>query len=163
MPTPRIPTGFKPVIQGYGIGSPTGVAQTDVAAGLPRSALTHDRGIQAFQVTLILPPEKFSVWALFFHKIIKNGAYDFIMPLDSGFGLADHTCQMVAGSYSAARAQGSQVTSVSFAVLAESQAYQFSDADAAAALALWEEYDGDYDELLARIDRFANLDTLVLQ
>lgn len=163
MPTPRIPTGFKPIIQGYSMGAPSGVAQTDVAAGMPRSALAHDRGIQAFQVTMVMTPEKFSVWALFFHRVIKNGAYNFIMPLDSGFGLADHNVLMVDGSYSAARAQGSHITSVSFAVVAESQAYDVTEEEAEAVIALWEEYGAGYDELLERIAQFANVDTLALQ
>lgn len=161
MPTPAIPSGFKPVIQGYAIGAPDGVAHTDVGGGMPRSALQWDRGRQAFQVTMVLPAEKFAVWTVFFLHIIKKGAYTFTMPLDSGFGLQDHDCLMVSGSYSAVRA-GGQVTSVSFTVLAESRVYDITSADAQALIDLWEEYEGSYDDLLARIDQFANGDTLVL-
>lgn len=162
MPTPTIPTGFKPVIQGYSIGSPDGVRQTDVAGGLPRNGLEWDRGRQAFQVTMVMPAEKFAVWSVWFLHIIKKGAYAFVMPLDSGLGMQDHECLMVPGSYSAVRA-GGQITSVSFTVLAQSLIHDISAGDAQALIDLWEEYAGSYDGLLARIAQFANVDTLVLQ
>jgi hypothetical protein len=159
---PTIPNGFKPVIQGYGIGSPTGVMLTEVAGGMPRSAMEWDRGVQPFQVTFVLTAAKFAVWTAFFHHVIKKGAIAFTMPLDSGFGLQDHECLMVPGSYSAARA-GGQITSVTFTVVAESSAYAMTAADADAIVELWNEYGEASDELLARIAQFANEDTLVLQ
>lgn len=162
MAVPRIPNGFKPVIQGYGIGAPDGVMHTAVAGGMPRSAIEWDRGKQAFQVTMVMLPEKFLVWSVFFHHLIKNGAYTFTMPLDSGLGMQDHDVLMVPGSYSAARA-GGQVTSVSFVVLAESGIYDISAEDAEAIVDLWNGYDEGYDDLLARIAQFANVDTLVLE
>jgi len=161
MPTPVIPNDFKPLIQGYSIGSPDGVAQTEVGGGMPRAGLLWDRGVQSFQVTLILSPEKFSVWTVWFMHIIKKGAYSFVMPLDSGFGLQDHTCQMVPGSYSAVRA--GKHTSISFAVLAESRAYDMTAAEAVGVVDLWNEYGEQSDDLLARIAQFANVDTLVLK
>lgn len=162
MPTPTIPSGFKPVIQGYAIGAPDGVFQTDVGGGMPRSGLMWDRGTQAFQVSMVMRPEQFAVWTAFFFHIIKKGAYSFVMPLDSGFGMQDHTCLMVPGSYSATRVNG-QVTSVSFQVLAESRVYDMTAAEAQALVDLWNEYGGAFDDLLERIAEFANEDTLVLQ
>lgn len=163
MPTPRIPNGFKPLIQGYNIGAPDGVRMTEVAGGMPRTGLEWDRGNQAFSVAEICSPEKFAVWTVWFLRIIMKGAYPFIMPLDSGFGLQDHTCQMIPGSYSATRAQGSQHTIVTFQVLAESTAHDLSAAEAGSFVGLWNEYGSGYDELLARVAQFANVDTLVLQ
>lgn len=158
---PTIPSGFKPIVQGYSIGAPGGVEHTAVAGGMPRSAMLWDRGVQAFQVSMLMTPEKFSVWTAFFHHIIRKGALSFTMPLDSGFGLQDHDCLMVPGSYSAARVNG-QITSVSFSVLAESRAYDLTAADAQAMVDVWNQYEGMSDELLARIARFANEDTLAL-
>jgi hypothetical protein len=164
MPTPSFPTGFKPVIQGYSIGAPGGVAMTEVGGGLPRVGMEWDRGYQPFQVTLIIRSEaKFSVWQLFFHHVIKKGAVQFTMPLNSGFGLADHLCIMVPGSYSAAPAAGVKLWSVSFTVLAENAAYAMTSDEAADTLALWEAAGDDLDPLLARLAQFATVDTLVLQ
>ena len=158
---PRIPRALKPVIQGYGIGSPEGVSHTEVGGGMPRSAMLWDRGPQPFQVTLLLTPDKFSVWTTFFTHIIKKGALSFTMPLDSGFGLEDHDCLMVPDSYSAARA-GGQVTSVSFVVKAESKAYAMTAAEAQSILDYWEAVGEPSSDLLRRIAQFANEDTLVL-
>ena len=157
-----IPAGFKPIIQGYSIGAPDGVSHTEVAGGMPRSALSWDRGVQAFQVTMLMSPEKFSVWTAFFMHIIKKGSLSFTMPLDSGFGLMDHDCLMVPGTYSAVRA-GGQITSVAFTVTAESSAYGMTATDAQSLVNIWGEYGERSDELLDRINVFANQDTLVLQ
>jgi len=161
MAAPHIPNGFKPLIQGYSIGSPDGVEQTAVGGGIPRSAMLWDRGAQAFQVTMIMPPEQFAVWTAWFMHIIKKGAYYFVMPLDSGFGLQDHTCLMVPGSYSAVRA--GKHTSVSFVVQAESRAYDMTAEEAAGLVEVWNEVGAGMDALFARLDQFANKDTLVLQ
>jgi hypothetical protein len=161
MPTPRIPAGFKPVIQGYSIGAPDGVAMTEVGGGMPRVGLEWDRGKQQFQVTLVLKADAFAVWTAFFLHIIKKGSIQFDMPLDSGFGMEDHTCIMVPGSYSAARA-GGQITSVTFAVLAESKAYDMTAEEAQSLVDLWDEAGGTSDALLDRLAEFVNEDLLVL-
>lgn len=161
MPTPRIPTGFKPIIQGYQIGKPEGVVMTEVVGGLPRSALQWDRGVQPFTITMIIERDKYSIWNLFFIHTIKKGSIQFFLPLDSTAELQDHLCMMVTDSYSAARA-GGQVWSVSFTVLAENAAYDVSAEDAAAILESWELLGEDMNALLARIAQFANTDVLAL-
>lgn len=162
MTTPSIPTGFKPVIQGYSIGAAPGVMRTEVAGGAPRYALEYDRGTQAFQVTLVLDAMAFSVWTAFYHHVIKKGAITFAMPIDSGFGLQEHDCNIVPGSYSAVRA-GGQITAVSFVVDAEARVYtDFTVDDAEGLIDLWNEYGPGTDELLARLAQFATVDTLVL-
>jgi hypothetical protein len=156
-----IPSGFKPIIRDYSIGPPGGVQRTEVAGGMSRYALQWDRGVQQFQVSMVLPPEKFAVWTAFFHHVIKKGAISFDMPLDSGFGLQTHSCNIVPGTYSAART-GGQITTISFMVEAESKVYDMTAAEAVTLIDLWNEYEGSTDDLLARIAQFANVDTLVL-
>lgn len=163
MATPSFPAGFKPTAQGYNIGSPDGVSMTDVGGGLPRVAMQWDRGRQAFQVTMILPQVRFSIWSTWFHHIIKNGAIQFTMPIDTGFGLQSALCVMVPGSYSAVPVASARVWSVTFTVLAESHAYTMTDEDAAAVLVLWDAYGDDLSALLERLEVFATFDTLVLQ
>lgn len=162
MPNPRVPNGFKPVIQGYGFGAPDGVMMTEVGGGMPRGGLEWDRGVQQFQVSRVMKADEFAVWTAFFHHVIKKGALPFILPLDSGFGMQDHDCLMVPGSYSARRV-GGQITSISFTVVAESAAYAMTSADGAALVEIWNEYGSGSDDLLERIAQFANVDTLVLQ
>lgn len=164
MPNPVLPAGFKPVIQGYGIGAPDGVDMTEIGGGLPRIGLAWDRGRLPFQVTLILQPDAFSVWTVWYLRVIKKGALMFEMPLDSGFGLQQHLCVMVPGSYNAQRAQGSHIWSVTFAVLAEPPAYAVSDADAQTMVDLWNATQSDEDtaglgDLLRLIDEVATQDT----
>jgi hypothetical protein len=161
---PTIPSGLKPVVENYGIGAPDGVFRTDVAGGLPRSGLEWDRGVQQHRVTLILDSQKFSVWTTFFHHIIKKGALAFDMDLDSGYGVQQHSVNMMPGTYSATLTSGGRnaMWTVSFMVETESAAYAMSAADAEALLDLWElEGDGSA-ALLDRISIFANQDTLVL-
>lgn len=159
---PVMPNGFQPVIAGYGFGAPGGVMRTEVAGGSPRYALDWDRGPQQFAVTMILPPDKFSVFTAWFHHIIKKGAITFTMPLDSGFGLQAHDCNIVPGSYSATRVNG-QVTSVAFSVDATSRAYDMTAAEAQTMVDVWNQYGTGSGALLARIARFATVDTNVLE
>lgn len=163
MATPRIPNDFKPLIRDYSIGAPDGVAMTDVAGGMPRVAPMWDRGNQAFSVALMCTPERFMVWSAWFLRVIRKGAYRFVMPLDSGLGMEDHTCQMIPGTYSATRANGSQNTVVTFQVLAESTLHDLSVDEAESIVDFWNGYGGSGDALLDRIAQFANVDSLVLQ
>lgn len=161
LPTPRAPRDMCPVIMGYQIGAPDGVVGADIGGGLPTAAAQWERGPQPFQLGLVLAADAFRAWSVFFHRIARNGSLQFTLPLDSGLGTEDHVCMVVPGSYSATR--NGQTWQANFAVVAESMAHQFSDADAASMLALWEYAGTESDELLARIARFANVDTLVLQ
>jgi hypothetical protein len=162
MPTPSIPSAFKPVAQGYNVGSPDGVRMSEVGGGLPRIAMEWDRGQQRFQVGMVMSSTKFTVWSIFFHRVIRNGSLQFLMPLDSGQGLQDHTCIMVPGSYSAVPVSGSKLWSVGFSVTAQAQVYDMSDADVQAVLDLWEAAGEGSAALLERIAQFATVDTLVL-
>lgn len=162
MTNPVLPSLIKPTVAAYSLSGPGGVLRTDVAGGAPRYGLDYDRGLQQFQVTLILDKTQFSVWTLFFLRVIKKGAITFDMPLDSGFGTQLHACNILPDSYQAARTGGIAMA-VSFVVEAESKAYDWSDVEMAALFALYEQYGRDTDELLARINQFANVDSLVLQ
>ena len=161
MPNPVMPNGFVPTVASYSHDGPGGVMRTEIAGGAPRYALDYDRGLQKFNVTLILDKGAFSVWVMFFIHIIKKGAYTFDMPLDSGFGTELHACNIMPGSYSASRTAGIAMV-VSFVVEAENKAYDFSPADAQAMIDFYNANGAESTALLLRIAQFANQDTLVL-
>jgi len=158
---PSLPTGLIPTVAAYSYGGPGGVQRTDVAGGAPRYAMQWDRGVQQFNVTLILDKLAFGIWTAFFHHIIKKGAITFDMPLDSGFGTELHACNIMPGSYSATRTEGVAMI-VAFVVEAESKAYDFTAADAQNMIDVYNTYGNDSSILLSRIAQFANIDTLVL-
>ena len=161
MANPVLPNGFKPTVAAYSHNGPGGVKRTEVAGGAPRYALDYDRGLQQFNVTLILNQMQFSVWVAFFIHIIKKGAITFDMPLDAGFGTALHACNIMPDSYSASRT-GGIATAVSFVVEAENKAYDMTAADAQALVDFYNASGSESGALLARISRFATVDTLVL-
>lgn len=160
MTTPRIPTGFKPLIAPYGADSAGGVDRTPVDGGAPRYALAFDRGVQRFQVSMLLSAAAFSVWTTFYHRRIGKGSITFEMPIDSGFGMDFHRGNIVPESY--AESRNGPYTIVAFTFEAEPQIYDLTDADSDAVLALWEVYGEATDELLDRLAKFATVDTLVL-
>lgn len=162
MPNPVLPASFLPVVEGYSFNSPQGVQRTEVQGGMPRYAMQYDRGVQEFRITMVMKPEKFSIWNLFFLRVIKKGSISFDMQLDSGFGVETHSCSILPGTYNANLVNGS-FYSISFSVEAESSAYKFSTEDAQTMLDLYSLYGDNYDDVLARIAKFANEDTLVLQ
>lgn len=162
MPTPRIPAGLKPLAQGYSIGAPDGVNMSEVGGGLPRVAMEWDRGRQAFPVAFSMSEYQFSAWDLFFHHVIRNGSLQFDMPINSGQGFADHTCIMVPGTYSVTPQAASRRWIVTFTVVAEAQAYEMTTAEAQAIIDFYEAAGEGGDLLLARLAKFATVDTLVL-
>lgn len=161
---PTIPSGLDPVVENYNIGAPDGVMRTEVGGGMPRYGLMWDRGVQPFRVTMVLNALRFSVWTTFFMHTIKKGTLSFDMPLNSGYGVGDHSVSIMPGTYSAVPTGGGDFVmwTVSFMVETESQAYDMSAADAEAFLALYE-LEGDQSAaLLQAIDIFANQHLLVL-
>lgn len=161
MPNPVLPASFLPVVEGYGFNSPGGVQRTEVIGGMPRYAMQYDRGVQEFKITMVMKPDRFSIWNLFFLRVIKKGSISFDMQLDSGFGVETHTCNILPGSYNANLVNGS-FYSISFSVEAESSAYKFSTEEAQLMLDLYALYGDNYDDVLNRLAKFANEDTLVL-
>lgn len=161
MTNPVIPSGFAPQIQGYSIGAPMGARATAVAGGAPRTALQYARGPQPFQVTMIMGPDEFSVWTAWFFHIAKLGTVPFDMPLNSGFGPQTHVCTVVPDTYAAVPVSG-PLMSVSFVVSAVSRVHDMTAADAQNLVDLWNLYGDDLSELLNRLEKFANVDTTVL-
>ena len=159
---PTLPNGMTPLVADYQFDEPGGVMRTEVAGGAARYALDWDRGPQRYSVSLILDALQLSVWSAFYHHIIRKGAIAFDMPLDSGMGVAAHSVNIVPGSYSATRT-GGIMTLVSFVAEADNQIYQLSAADAQGLVDLYNAYRQDANPLLARIARFASVDSLVLQ
>lgn len=162
MTNPVMPNGFTPTVAAYSMDDPGGVLRTEVAGGASRYGLDWDRGLQRFQVTLILDALQFSVWTAFYHHVIKKGAITFDMRLDSGFGTEQHPVNIMPGSYSAART-GGIATVVSFVVEAESKVYEMTAADGAALVDLYNAYGAGAQGLLQRLARFAMVDTNVLE
>lgn len=162
MTNPILPASFLPIVEGYSFGSPGGVRKTEVAGGMSRYAMQYDRGVQEFKVTMVMTPDKFSIWNLFFLRVIKKGSISFEMQLDSGFGVDTHLCNILPGSYNANLVNGA-FYSITFSIEAESQAFQFSDEDIQANMDLYSLYEKDYRNILIRIGQFATVDTLVLQ
>lgn len=162
MPNPVLPSSFLPVVEGYGFNAPGGVRRTEVAGGMSRYALQWDRGVQEFRITMVMNPDKFTIWNLFFLRVIKKGAISFDMQLDSGFGVSTHVCNIIPGTYNANLVNGS-FYSITFSIEAESQAFDFTETDVQLYMDLYSIYGTKYDDLIKRIDTFANQDTLVFQ
>ena len=158
---PALPSGLKPVVSGYAFDEPGGVLRTEVAGGAARYGLDWDRGLQRFQITLILDALQFSVWSAFYHHTIKKGSIAFDMRIDSGFGVSAHGGNIVPGSYSAARTSGIMMV-VSYVFEAENQVYAMSALDAAALVALYGEYGAYSTAFLDRLAQFATVDSNVL-
>lgn len=156
-----LPAGFVPTVAAYSVEGAGGSMRDGIAGGVAAYALDYDRGLDTFSVTLMLEPAQFAIWTVWFHRLAQKGVRSFTMPLDSGFGSAPHVCSIVPGSYSAARTAG-RVMAVSFVVEAENMAYSFSIAEADALTDFYTISGADAPALLARITRFATVDTRVL-
>lgn len=157
---PRIPDDLEPISSGYAYQGPDGAVRSEVSGGMARYALDFDRGVQQFNVTLIMDALQHQVWSYFYHNTIKKGAISFDMPLDSGMGLSDHRVNIFPGSYSVA-SNGAGIWSVRFVVEAESQAYANPDAGAAL-IDIYNEYGSGTNALLAALEQFATVDSNVL-
>jgi hypothetical protein len=156
-----LPSGFMPIVAAYNLADPGGVLSDDVPGGVAAYGLDYGRGVQGFSVTLILTPPDYERWAVWFHRLIAKGAQAFTMPLDSGFGTADHTCNIVPGSVQVSRTGGSAMA-VSFLVEAENKVYDMTAAEAQSMVDIYNLYGTGTDELLAAIAQFALVDSLVL-
>lgn len=155
-----MPRGFIPTVQPYSHNGPAGAVRTDVGGGRPRYGLEFDRGVQQYQVTLLLDSFKYAVWVTFYHRVIALGTVSFTMTLDSGYGRQPHLVNIVPGSYNVTTT-GGNFEVVTFTVEAESTAYDLTDAEVAAILGYYELFGGDR-RLIDRIAQFANVDSLVL-
>ena len=158
----RIAAGLLPTVQAYSLKGPGGVRQTEVAGGLPRYGLEWDQGAGQYNVAMIMTAAKFAVWSAFYHMIIKKGSFAFTMPLDSGQGVQDHTCNIIPDSYTANRIDA-LVTTVTFAIDAIPNVYQILVVDAQSQIDFWNVYGDDGAQLLKRIAKFATVDSNVLQ
>ncbi len=158
---PTLPNGFVPSSSSYSFDEPGGVMRTDVDGGMPRYALDWDRGVQRFKITLVLDLMEFSVWTAFYHFQIAKGAIAFDMPLDSGFGVELHTVNIKPGSYSAARTGGALMV-VSFIAETENHVYLMDSVGAGRLVDLFNTYGDQSNLLLARIARFATVESNVL-
>lgn len=160
MTMPSIPNGLRPLVAAYSGTGTEGAERNAVEGGPARYALAYDRGMQMFNVALSLTPAAYSVWNVFYHRVIMKGTITFLMEIDAGFGCEDLPVNIVPGSYNLTRVGLDTV--VSFQVETENPAYALSDADVNALIDLYNTAGEDSDDLLARIARFATVDTLVL-
>lgn len=160
MARPRIPRGFEPLLNAYKITAAEGGMETDVAGGAARYGLQFERGTQMFDVSMLLSELRFSVWNTFYYRRIAEGTITFDMPLDSSYGVVDHACNIVPRSHSAVPSGPHWL--VSFQVRAENRAFDMTEAEVDALLALYEEVGDAADDLLRRIAQFANVDLTAL-
>lgn len=154
-----LPSDFIPLVSNYSHDGPGGVEFSD--GGVSAYALAWDRGLQKFNVTLMLTADQYKMWAVWFHRLIGKGARAFDMMLDSGFGVEPHTANILPGTYSAARSEN--MTIAAFSVEAESKAYQLTEDEAAGLVGLYNTYSSDFNALLQRLEQFATVDSLALQ
>lgn len=162
MATPVIPVGMCPAVSPYSFGAPGGVDRTDLEGGVGRYAMAWDRGTQVFNVTLMLTQEHFTVWNVFFLRVLKKGALTFLMDIDSGFGLEPHNCNILPGSYNSVLTSGT-VYAVAFQVEAEAAStYDLSDEQVEGIIDIHNATNGMTNALFDRLAQFANFDTLVL-
>ena len=95
MADPIFPENIKPVIsQGYDFNMPNNVLEQPVAGGSPLLIRDTKYGYVDFNVTLVVTPLKMQVFNDFYFGKINGGQDKFIMQLDSGNGIEDHTCQI---------------------------------------------------------------------
>lgn len=156
----ELPSGLQPILSGYGHDGPGGAVRDETGGGVAAYAMDWEGGVQRFNCTLILPPEQYRRWAVWYHRLIGKGVQTFGMPLDSGYGLVPHQVNIMPGSYSATR--NGTITLVSFAVDAESTVYQLGEDGAADLLDLYGVYGRGITSLFDRISLFSNGDTNVL-
>lgn len=161
MTTIRIPNGLKIMASAFGGGAPGGVKRTEVAGGAPRYGLEWDRGVQQFRVQMVLDAQRMSIWTVFYLRVIRKGAFTFIMPLDSGMGTQDHDCNIVPDTYTTSRV-GANGMSVSFTVETRPTAFAMSDADANAMVDVWNTLGDETSSLLDLLEHFVRVDSTVL-
>lgn len=156
---PTLPTSLKPTAA-YSLGSPTGAMMTEVAGGPDRTGLFFDRGQRTINVTFNLTQQQFSIWTLFFERIIQLGTIPFDMPLDTGFGVQLHTVTIVPDSCQPTRSGEAWV--VTFQARATGKSYDYTPEQAQAVIDLYEVTGDGTNVLFDALYRFANVDSLVL-
>ena len=162
MTNPQMPAGMRPRISDYGFNAPKGAEQAEVEGGVDRFGLAYESAAKVFSVTLVLDLYEFSIWNLFFERRIALGTITFDMLLDSGHGIAPHPCNIVKDSYSAKRSAGAAGMVVSFQVQAESQSFDFTEAEIDQQLLAYDLFGRLAPGFFKRLATFANEDTLVL-
>jgi hypothetical protein len=163
MTTPSIPAGLQPnVVGGLSYGAPGGVVRSSVGGGFPRYGMEWDGGTQIFRVTILCTSGiQFSIWTAFFLRTVKKGALPFGLPLDSGFGKAEHVGYIVPGTYQVDRTVADCVA-IAFDFETESQGLLLDEDAAQTLVDLYELYGEDMLRLFGRLATFANFDTTVL-
>lgn len=160
MNLPMIPAGLCVAANGYSFSGPTGARRTDVAAGRGRYGLNYYGGTSQFAVSLVLTPDQFRVWTLFYHRKIALGTLPFAMDLDSGTGIQPHECNILPDSYQASKNQ--TLWAVTFNVEAKASAYEVDGTVIDLELEYWDNTGQRLGPMLDRLTIFANSDVLVL-
>ena len=160
MNLPTIPAGLCVAANGYSFSGPTGARRTDVAAGRGRYGLNYYGGTSQFAVSLVLTPDQFRIWTLFYHRKIALGTLPFAMDLDSGLGIQPHACNILPDSYQASKNQ--TLWSVSFNIEARSSAYDYDQEGVDLELEYYDLAGQPLGPMLDRLTIFANSDVLIL-
>ncbi len=160
MPNPRIPAGLKPTATSYSSDSASGAMRTDVAGGMPRYGLAWERGSQTVNLTFLFTPLQMQIWMQFFQRVIALGTITFTIPLDTGYGVQDHECNIVPQTYQQSR--NGPTWAVVFQAETVSRGYDWSTAETEALFALYEIYGEGAGQLLVDLAQYATIDSNVL-
>ena len=160
MNLPTIPAGLCVAANGYSFSGPTGARRSDVAGGRGRYGLNYYGGTSQFAVSLVLTPDQFRVWTLFYHRKIALGTLPFAMDLDSGMGIQQHECNILPDSYQASKNQ--TLWAVTFNIEARASAYDLDQTVSDLELDYWDNTGQFLGPMLDRLTIFANSDVLIL-
>lgn len=157
MADPIFPIALKPVIsQGYSFGMANNVLEQPVAGGSPLLIRDTKYGYVDFQVVILVTPLRMQVWNDFYFGKINGGQDKFIMQLDSGNGIEDHTCQIVPSSVQQSF-NNDPTRTIAYTVRAEKTSFQ--DNPYSGNLSdLYDAYGDDLPLILDRLEIFVNVD-----
>lgn len=118
------PANLKPAVsEGYTFNSPNNVIGQQVQGGAPLQILDYRTGPVQFEINLVCDPLRLQVFQDFYFGKVNSGADKFTMNLDSGNGIEEHTCLILAGSLSYAGSKA-PIWKVGFTVIAETTPFQ---------------------------------------
>lgn len=156
MPDPVFPPNIKPIVTEYSFNMPDNVLEHPVSGGSNLQILDTKFGRSPFQVTIIGTPLKMQVFNDFYYGKIDGGSAKFIMELDSGNGLEDHTVLIQPSTIRQSFAND-PTRIISFIVWAEKTPFQ-DDPFGGGLSDLYEVFGEDLTAVLSRLAIYANED-----
>ena len=128
---------------------------------LPVVDFGYSSAEQRFEITKVFTEDDYVVWTAVYVNALKVGTLPFILGLDSGYGVVEREVSFVDTTYHEATSnEGFKV--VQFIVETVNIDPAITDEEAAALVSIYRVVGTDTPALLARIEQFATVDTLVL-